>query len=351
MRGTTDSPDPNTPDTQPLEPHHTIAPHPRRLTLHDQHFAGRYLNIGELRLLPLTIEAKPLFDHYVQAQLFMVSDLSFANNFIWLTRMSAFYQVIDDCFCLFSLNGERLTMLLPPIGPEAQRETALGHCFAAMASYNGGMQECSVEYVQREYAATLEGNPRWQLMPTFPDYIYRTADLIELRGNSYKNKRNEVNLFLRNHPQVRLEPLDPALHSEAIRGLLHAWLLARLQHLSGEALSDFLTSTELERQGIERALRHFAALGLSGLALFIDDTLQGFTFGERLNPQVASILVEKTNLAIGGCAQYLFREFCRHFADCEYINVGDDLGLENMRRVKMSYRPVLLAERYTLQSA
>jgi len=61
------------------------------------------------------------------------------------------------------------------------------------------------------------------------------------------------------------------------------------------------------------------------------------------------VLVEKTNFAIPGSAQHLFREYAKTFADCTYINVGDDLGLENLRRVKMSYRPALFGEKITLQ--
>ena len=64
---------------------------------------------------------------------------------------------------------------------------------------------------------------------------------------------------------------------------------------------------------------------------------------------MGNVLVEKTNFAIPGSAQYLFREFAKIFADCTYINVGDDLGLENLRRVKMSYRPALFGDKVTIR--
>ena len=329
--------------------HYTLPPHPPRSRPVAELPAQRFLTIGGLRLLPLSIDSKPLFDHYVSAQQFVTSDLSFANNFIWLTHMSAFYQVIEHCFCLFSLSGERLNMLLTPIGAPEHQPGALEQCFAAMEAYNGSPGEGRIDFVQGEWLPLLQQDPRWQLEPTFPDYLYRTQDLIELRGNNYKSKRGEINQFLRNYPQASIEALRPERHGEGIRELLHQWLHARLQHVDGAALGDLLASTELERQGIERALRHFDALGLSGLCLVIDGRIEGFTFGERVNPRVASILVEKTNFAINGAAQFLFREFSKHFADCDYINVGDDLGLENMRRVKMSYRPVMFGEKYTLR--
>jgi hypothetical protein len=85
------------------------------------------------------------------------------------------------------------------------------------------------------------------------------------------------------------------------------------------------------------------------LCLIINGKLEGFTFGERITTDVGNVLVEKTNFAIPGSAQYLFREFAKTFSDCTYINVGDDLGLENLRRVKMSYRPALFGEKVTLR--
>ncbi len=320
--------------------------------------AARFLSAGEHRLLPVSIDAKPLFDSHVAACDFLVADLSFSNNFMWLSRMSGFYQLIDDCFCLFSLNGNQLGMLLPPIGAAENQIKALRTCVGIMDSYNHSAADSRVDYVSPEFSRLLEldGDGRsphlddgvWQLEPAFPDYIYRTADLIELRGNSYKTKRSEINQFCRAHPDHRIEPLHHG-HRDGMRALLSQWMRARLEGLHGTAVADFIASVELERQGIERALAHYDALGLSGLCLLVDDRVEGFTFGERISPSMASVLVEKTNFAIPGAAQYLFREFARTFADCDYLNVGDDLGLENLRRVKMSYRPVLFGEKFTLK--
>jgi hypothetical protein len=190
----------------------------------------------------------------------------------------------------------------------------------------------------------------WLVERSLPDYIYHTADLITLQGNAYKTKRSEINQFRRAHPNHRLEALG-AQHWDDIRTLLDTWLKNRLQYLTGDAIADFFYTVEQERRAVERALEHYDTLGLHGLCLFIDDRLEGFTFGERITPDVGNVLVEKTNFAISGSAQYLFREFAKTLADCTYINVGDDLGLENLRRVKMSYRPALFGEKVTLRRA
>ncbi|TNF34847.1 MAG: DUF2156 domain-containing protein [Gammaproteobacteria bacterium] len=318
------------------------------------------LMVGEHRLHPLTIDSKNLFDDYTRHASFLVADLSFTNNFIWLNRMSGFYQIIEDCFCLFSLNGNRLTMLLPPIGETNRQLRALPVCFEIMDSYNATPSWSMVEYVNSDCAKLFTDDyaihnaffnkSNWSLEPGFSDYLYNTQDLIELKGNNYKTKRSEINQFMRAYPNHHVEPLQEK-HWPGIYELMNTWLSSRIQNLNGPAISEFIASVELERQGIERALQHFEQLKLKGLCLMIDGRVEGFTFGEEVNASVASILVEKTNFAIPGAAQYLFREFARSFAHCTYINVGDDLGLENMRRVKMSYRPVLFGEKFTLRRA
>jgi hypothetical protein len=106
---------------------------------------------------------------------------------------------------------------------------------------------------------------------------------------------------------------------------------------------------EYEHKAIQRSIDLYDQLGLVGLSLFVDGRLAGFTFGERIRPDVASVIVEKTDFAIQGAAQYLFREFSKVLSDCRFINVGDDLGFENLRRVKMSYRPAFFGEKCVLQ--
>lgn len=87
------------------------------------------------------------------------------------------------------------------------------------------------------------------------------------------------------------------------------------------------------------------------MVLYIDDEIKGFTVGERINADTATVIIEKTDFEVLGCAQFIFREFCKmlkkHY-DIVYINVGDDMGFENLKKVKMSYRPHRLIPKYTI---
>lgn len=331
---------------------------PQLTLFNNELFPRNYLAIEGHRLYPLSIDVKPLFDRYQALAQIPLSDYSFANNIIWLSRQSGFYQIIEDCFCLFTLNGNCLTMLLPPLGDVSRQRAALQACFEIMDGYNPTPYLSVVEYVHRDFLSVLEmtgdasfpatGGDGWLVERSLPDYIYSTEDLILLRGNPYKTKRGEINQFHRAYPNHHIETLGPQ-HWGAVRALMDTWINNRLRYLAGEAIADFFFTVEMERKALERAIEYWDRLRLDGLALFIDGKLEGFTFGERILPTVASVLVEKTNFAILGSAQFLFREFVKCFNDCIYINVGDDLGLENLRRVKMSYRPVMFGEKFTVR--
>ncbi|MFL6654643.1 MAG: DUF2156 domain-containing protein [Sulfurifustis sp.] len=340
--------EPPLPDrTAIAEPVPAAAPAAGRLETPIATFPRHYLSIEGHRLYPFTIEAKQTFDYYARFIPAPLSDYTFANNIIWLSQKSGFYQIIEDCFCLFSLNGHCLTMLLPPLGTPDNQTRALAACFEIMDRYNPSPYLSVVEFVYRDFVQLLNSE-QWLIEKSLPDYIYRTEDLIELKGNAYKTKRSEINQFRRAYPDHRMEVLGPQ-HWDGIRALIDTWLRNRLKYLSAEAIADFFYTVEQERQAIERALEHYDTLKLSGLCLIINGRLEGFTFGDRITPDVGNVLVEKTNFAIPGSAQYLFREYAKTFEGCSYINVGDDLGLENLRRVKMSYRPALFGEKITLR--
>lgn len=335
---------------------HSNAPSHARLL---EHAALRpHLAAEGYRLYPFTIDTKAVFDPYARLSGIALSDYTFANNFIWLSRQSGFYQIIEDCFCLFTLSGaDGLTMILPPLGDPAHQPRALRACFAIMDAYNNTPWVGKVDYVCQDFlrrlareddAAFTDHGQRLRADPARPDYIYRTEDLIQLKGNAYKTKRSEINQFRRTYSDCRLEPLG-SQHRNEIHDLLNTWMHNRLSHLTPDTIVNFFQTAEVERRAVDLALDHYDRLGLEGLCLFIGDRLEGFTFGERINASVASVLVEKTNFAIHGAAQYLFRECSKLYADCTYINVGDDLGLENLRKVKMSYRPALFGEKCTLR--
>ncbi|MHC3993938.1 DUF2156 domain-containing protein [Thiomicrolovo sp. ZZH C-3] len=320
------------------------------------------LVINKQELKPLSLKAKPVLEKYLRKIDVDISDYTFAANYIWLGNSSGFYAVINKCFCLFVITGGELTMLLPPIGKKKNVDKAIVQCFEIMNANNSSPYYARIDYVQ---ASTLtefvqsedEAQSMFEMLEHYiiekklVDYVYEADKLIELRGNSYHTKRTEINRFRNSYPNTYLEELDSEKHYEGIMALFNKWVSDRVKYMPGEEAELFLEGIHQERHAVKRMLKHYRELGLLGLVIYIDGEIKGFTAGERISGDTACVIIEKTDFEVMGCAQFIFREFSKLLKErygIVYINVGDDMGFENLKKVKMSYRPFKLVPKYTI---
>ncbi len=96
-------------------------------------------------------------------------------------------------------------------------------------------------------------------------------------------------------------------------------------------------------------ISNFQELGLIGKVVRINDEVQAYTFGYELNRDTFCILFEISKLSIKGLAQYIYREFCKELLHTyKWINAMDDSGLENIKRVKLSFHPTKLIPSYNI---
>ena len=300
-------------------------------------------------LQKVDISHKSIFDNYARQLNINLSDYTFANNYMWFENSDGFIKKVNGNLCLFIYNNESLTMLLPPLGNNMPSQT-LDECFNIMNYCNRDRRSSKVDYVYASYLGELDFGA-YQVERQNPDYIYLTNELTELKGNKYKTKRNEINYFTKNF-KFEYIPYSFAYRDLAV-DLIYRWAslrLASISPLSARELDHFVELIELERNAIIRVLDRYDELELKGALIIINGRAEGVTFGEKINDNTASILIEKTNFQYFGISQYLFRQFCSsEFNGCEFINVGDDLGFDNLRRVKMSYHPYSYGPKYTIR--
>lgn len=320
------------------------------------------LKIGEFELHPFDLTAKPIMESHLALLKTDSSDYTFAANYLWISKGSGFYSIIENTFCFFLLTNGQLSMLLPPIGKHEDILKAIDTCFLIMHENNQYPAYTKIEYVDgvtlSEFVENLEENTEifdlledYVVEKSFSDYLYNCDDLINLTGNAYRNKRNEINKFISTHPNYQLQLLSPNEHSEDILSLLDKWVSERMKYLPMEQSDVFLDGIYDERFAVKRMLRDYKELNLIGLVIFIDGVLCGFTAGERISDTTACVIVEKTDFNILGCAQFIFREFAKILASeygVNYINVGDDMGFENLKKVKLSYRPAKMLPKYVI---
>lgn len=174
------------------------------------------------------------------------------------------------------------------------------------------------------------------------EYIYLAKDFVSLVGKRYNAKRNHIHKFrsLYNYDMspYRAEDRDGLLAFE------QKWL-------EGHTFD----SPDAERSALREREIMFAAVdaSLEGRTvcdiLRVDGEIVGFTVGERTKSDSANVIYEKADVSYDGVYSFLAHEFAvRNFCDLTYINRQEDMGLEGLRRSKLSYCPEFLLDKYVL---
>lgn len=172
------------------------------------------------------------------------------------------------------------------------------------------------------------------------DYVYKVEDLALLKGKRYQSKRNFVNRFWANHPDCRVLPLDEST-LPAVEQLLDEWYLSRVT-----APGDF----HLEQVAIQRGFDKMEPLGLEGIVLMENGKALAMAMGSFLCDTTFDIHFEKAADGVDGAYAAINQSFAKHLMDkypqlC-WLNREDDLGIEGLRKAKLSYHPDHLVEKY-----
>ncbi len=171
------------------------------------------------------------------------------------------------------------------------------------------------------------------------DYIYNSTDLINLAGKKYHSKRNHISAFSKqfdwHYEEITHENIDK------VRDCAAAWYSQ-----NGDKMDDEL---KCEMQGVTLMLDNMDYLEICGGAIVVDDAVVAFTLGSAINNNVYNIHIEKALSGFDAAYTVINREFAsRHCDEYKYINREDDLGLEGLRKSKLSYKPTIILPKYVL---
>jgi ribosomal protein S18 acetylase RimI-like enzyme len=307
-------------------------------------------------LRPVQAADHPALNPYLTSLADPLSDYTFSQIFTWRNSLRILWRQLHGHLCVFANGAGDLTLLIPPIGTgNGGGDAALAAAFELMDDYNAQHrvpERSRVEYASAELLARFDAS-RVAPEPMGTDYVYDVNRMIDLAGGDLASKRQAKNRFVRDHAH-RVERYDAARHLAGCVALLESWKVHQDAQHPAEPTTNAI-KRQKESLATELALRHADELGLKGLVVYVTradggESIRGFTFGEPLGRDQSSIVVEKTDLAVKGLAQFIFSEFCRQcWSDRPLVNAGDDWGLETLAWTKNSYRPVKLLQKYLLR--
>lgn len=295
------------------------------------------MNISTLIALqwhPVTPTDKARYDAILQKAPCQSADRAFANLYIWKDIYHQEIAFLEDVALVrFSEAGNY--QYLPPIGKGDLRQAvdmlleSEPHLIFAAAT------EKEVAWLLDCYPNTFDVTETRDLA----DYLYEVSSLSTLAGKKLHAKRNHINAFTAEHTWT-VRPLCPE-DGEICLDIARAW---------GNAQEG--TDTAPERRAIEHAFASFSELELYGALLTVDGKPTAFTVGSILPGGVLNIHFEKSLPERSGAYPVINREFVRmmkkEHPELTLVNREDDMGLENLRRAKLSYRPAFLLHKFTL---
>lgn len=286
--------------------------------------------------IEITLEHKETIDEYFNLYSQEVSEGTFASFYMWRNTYPSYAAILDNALILKVKTPEGKTIYFPPvtkfdkvviIRKIVEHSKTRHEAFTMLA-----LTEPVVSGLKAAGFTVTSDRSNW-------DYVYRTTDLIELKGRKYYSKRKDINKCL-SRWDCEYQPITDAIVTQCLN-LQEDW--CNLRHYNE------IPSLLAENEAIKEAILRSKDLGLIGGAILIQGKVEAFTLAERLNNNTAVVHFEKANPKYSGLYQLINNWFCRNaLSSFEYVNREQDMGEEGLRAAKQSYHPHHMVEKYYL---
>lgn len=292
-----------------------------------------------MKLHDLSLRDREVFSEYLGRSRHGLSVYSFENIYIWKGLFEIKWALIQDSLCVFFQDKIGAFLYLSPLSDKIEPAAVAGS-LKILDKLNANKEISRVENAEEKDLAAYRAMG-FVCREKSADYLCLRQDLTELKGDKFRHKRASCNYFIKNYAHEFLP--YAARDRDGCLKLYKSWE-ARRRRDNPDIFYRAMLQDSLK--ALKTLLGHYQKLDCLGRVAKIDGRIKGFTFGFRLNPETFCILYEITDLSIKGLAQFIFHAFCSELVDYKYINIMDDSGLENLKKVKLSYRPVKLVPAY-----
>ena len=274
----------------------------------------------------------------------MTCDSVFLESYVWKDYYNVRYAIWENKALLWLMENEGRCFSAMPLC----REEDLPGAFAAIEEYfNEELGYPLVINLADEYAVKYLNLPEDKYLVEEQvdsrDYLYNGDVMRSLAGKKLHKKKNRVNAFKREY-EGRYEYRRLCCSDSH-----DVWVfLDRWRQQKGEEVEEHL---DYEVKGIHDILKNCSEFSIHMGGVYIDGQMEAFTIGSY-NPveNMAVIHIEKANPEINGLYQFINQQFLiEEFPEVEWVNREDDMGLEGLRKAKMTYYPANYARKYLVE--
>ena len=298
----------------------------------------------------ISIDNREILEKYLNGYEYKTSGLSFSAQYMWRDINKFSWDMMGEYMCISGIShleleeGIELPFMFPPLtadgeyNKDALRETI----YKSREYFEKKGHPFSLRLVPFHVMEIIkEAVPEMHFIDDRPnyDYIYLTQDLIELKGKAFHGKKNHLNYFKKTY-EYEYVKLTSDMADDAMKFISDF-------NKRKDVPAHEMELLKMEEEAMEDVFRNIEAVGYSAGAILIDGSIEAIAIGGKLGKKTITEHVEKANVEYRGLYQAINNEFCKNVAaKAKYINREEDMGIPNLRKAKLSYKPVKLLEKY-----
>lgn len=276
------------------------------------------------------LQDKEKIESYTKHSNINICDFAFANIFAWSEKyLTSWAEWEDSLIISFVRDGK--TLYLPIIAKDHSKlESTISMLINKSISKGENFILMSVT---DEYLSIIEEiyPNRFDIIYNRDgcDYIYNSEDLATLKGKKLQSKRNHINKFQKLYPNYKVEFIDNSNKDECLE-LSKLWAGDKINE------TDFIDEYKM----IERFIGNIKELDAIAIAIRVDDRLVAFSIASAINDKCFDVHIEKADTSYEGSFSIINKEMANIIIQkYELINREEDLGIEGLRKAKLSYNP------------
>jgi uncharacterized protein len=291
----------------------------------------------------LCLEDKNIIDKYISPYKFLSCEYSFTSLYIWKDACDIQYSIYKQALILKKKDFDGNYHFMQPLG---YLKEELGEIIEELKAYR---KENNMRYLFKdleesfieEFNILLNEKNEFCIKEDRDnfDYLYEAKKLMTFSGKKLHSKKNHYNSFTKTYNYEVVE-----INNENV--IKDVTIAAEKWYEEAEEKDSKLY---YELLAIKNIVNNMELLNLNGVAVYVDGKLGAFSIGESLNEKLAVIHIEKGDKNINGIYSFIAKTLIdKCFNNAEIINREQDLGIDGLRKSKMSYYPLKLEKKFIL---
>lgn len=168
------------------------------------------------------------------------------------------------------------------------------------------------------------------------EYIYFSENLATLAGRKFHSKRNHINK-IKNLYDYSYEEISSRNFDDVI------FITKKWSDANG--CSDESSPCLAEHCAMNDAIKYFEELQLKGGLIRLSGMPAAMSIGSEISAAAFDVNFEKSIPGYDGLYALINNSFAGELTNYTYLNREEDMGIEGLRKAKLSYKPDIMFEK------